>query len=354
MAVEFGTPLFTSMLRGRVAYGGESLGSEPWQTEFSAIYFGNEAYKNEPLNYRQDIAKRFQGGQSYSFNWVYDRPMQIYNPAMQKLQSLFNRNTWRSWRTMGLTGGLVPWEKHGWQFPIDWGHTKAKNDLGPFKPGRRGIYAREILKRDSDEYLKPQEGGVIVHESGHVLMENNRATLAWIAGPAPQPGGDNASFTAKDHSFKPGESITKSAVLINDTRAAQPYTVQWTATLGGANITTGNKSGTLAISQTLFVPIAFTRTNTVAGGKADGEIRMTATIGTVKHEDSFTFEYSHRRHPGAAPLSRSTPQGKRPDCCRAWATPSRCGTGRRAMHCWSSGARRSPTAASCPATSKPL
>jgi beta-galactosidase len=31
-----------------------------------------------------------------------------YAPSWMKLQDLFIRNTWRSWRTMGIIGGMIP------------------------------------------------------------------------------------------------------------------------------------------------------------------------------------------------------------------------------------------------------
>jgi beta-galactosidase len=102
-----------------------------------------------------------------------------YAPSWLKLQDLFITNTWRSWRTMGITGGMIPWDK---------GYAKL-------------------------------DGKLTV--AGEALRANNSDTLAYIAGAAQT--GDIAAFTAKDHSFFAGDSISKQVALINDSRKPQPY-----------------------------------------------------------------------------------------------------------------------------------
>ena len=115
---------------------------------------------------------------------------------MHKIQQLFRTNTWRSWRTAGLPGGLRTWS-----------------------------WIQDTLK------------------------ENNGPTLAWIAGPA-------GAYTAKDHHFRPGQKIEKQIVLINDTRQPQQFTAAWTATVGGKEVGRGTEQGNLAVSEIRFLPIA--------------------------------------------------------------------------------------------------
>ena len=100
-----------------------------------------------------------------------------------KIQQLYRTNTWRSWRTAGLPGGLRTWS-----------------------------WMQDALK------------------------ENNGPTLAWIAGPA-------GAYTAKDHHFRSGQKIEKQIVLINDTRQPQHFTATWTATVGGEGSGPGHEAG---------------------------------------------------------------------------------------------------------------
>ncbi len=46
--------------------------------------------------------------------WDQD-PVIDFSPPYQKLQALFIRNTYRSWRTWGISGGMIPWDYgYGW------------------------------------------------------------------------------------------------------------------------------------------------------------------------------------------------------------------------------------------------
>jgi beta-galactosidase len=261
--VEFGTPVNISLMRGRNGFQNAYL-SEPWLTEFASIYLGNEAYKLEPAAYRKRFAETFIKDQSYQ--WTQFMAERDFAPSWMKLQDLFIRNTWRSWRTMGMTGGMVPWDR---------GYAKENGKLTP---------------------------------AGEALRANNSDTLAWIVGAAQT--GDVAAFTAKDHSFFAGEPIRKQIALINDARSVQKYALRWTATLDGKPVANGAKSGDIAVGQTLFVPFEFAAPTVT--GKTGGTITMDATIGEVKHTDSFPFRVWPR---AVAAASRGTisvfdPEGK--------------------------------------------
>ncbi len=222
--VEFGTPMDCTFRRRR--HGFESnITSEPLLTEFAAIYFGTAAYSSEEAEYRQYLHDLFRGGMLFGSS---ENRLDTY-ANNHKLQQLYRRNTWRSWRTAGLPGGLRTWS---WM-------------------------------QDA-------------------LVEINGPTLAWIAGPA---GAD----TAKDHHFGPGETINKQIVLINDTRRPQQFRAAWTAMVGGKAVHGGQVQGCLAISEIRFVPVQITAPAQAAGARAEGQITLEATIGDTKHQDRFPF-----------------------------------------------------------------
>jgi beta-galactosidase len=300
MAVEFGTPLDCSFFRGRNGFGGVMV-SEPLLTEFSAIYLGNDAYRVETPEYRREIAAKFQKDQTYS-SW-HNNPVTNKAPNLHAIEDLFIRNTWRSWRTWGITGGMVPWsEAHGFQRK-----PAPSVDLGPFRPGRRGTYTRTV----SPYYLKYWDPQTYeVQPGGQALLANNGPTLAWIAGKA-------GRFTEKSHNFRPGQPVEKQAVLINDQREPQPYTYQWTVTSNGKALASGQGRGTLREAQTAFFPIRFRTPEVGAGGKVDGQVRMTATVGSRSHQDTFAF-----RTFGPAPAAKGEvavvdPEGKTTEVLRS-------------------------------------
>ncbi|MBV9467832.1 MAG: hypothetical protein JOZ57_01150, partial [Abitibacteriaceae bacterium] len=226
-SVEFGTPLYTTYLRGRNDYG-RTIATEPFSTEWAAVYFGSEAYRMESDAYRQAIRSRFKEGQTYNA-WIGDK--ELHNdPTFLATQKLFITNTWRSWRTWGISGGMVPWENAN-------GHP---------------------------ELVQPV----------------NRPTLAYIAGP-PQ------EFTAKDHNFSTSATIHKSIVLLNDASKAQTFDVRWEVSVDGHHVGGNQAQGTLEIAEKRFVPITFNAPAAVAAGK--GQITMTAMIGNDRHQDTFDF-----------------------------------------------------------------
>ena len=222
--VEFGTPMDCTFRRGR--HGFESnITSEPLLTEFAAIYFGTDAYAAEEPKYRQYLHDLFRSGMLYESS---ENRLDEY-ANNHKIQQLFRINTWRSWRTAGLPGGLRTWS-----------------------------WMQDALK------------------------EINGPTLAWIAGPA-------GAYTAKDHHFSPGQKIEKQIVLINDTRQPQNFTAAWTATVGGKEVDKGQMQGSLAVSEIRFIPFQVIAPAVEAGGKADGQITLAATIGETTHQDTFAF-----------------------------------------------------------------
>jgi beta-galactosidase len=242
--VEFGTPMDCTFRRGR--HGFESnITSEPLLTEYAAIYFGTDAYAAEEPKYRRYLRGLFRGGMLYQSS---ENRLDEYAND-HKIQQLFRVNTWRSWRTAGLPGGLRTWS---WM-------------------------------QDS-------------------LKEINGPTLAWIAGPA-------GAYTAKDHHFRPGQTINKQIVLINDTLEPQHFTAAWTATAGGKPVGQGQAQGQLAVSEIRFLPFHVVAPAEEAGGKADGRITLTATIGAASHKDTFAFRVFGEDRPGRGEIAVVDPSG---------------------------------------------
>ena len=220
--VEFGTPMDCTFRRGRHGFD-SNITSEPLLTEYAAIYFGTDAYAAEEPKYRQYLRGLFRSGMLYQSS---ENRLDEY-ANNHKIQQLYRVNTWRSWRTAGLPGGLRTWS-----------------------------WMQDALK------------------------EINGPTLAWIAGPV-------GAYTAKDHHFSPGQKINQQIVLINDTRQPQNFAAAWTATVGGKQVDKGQMQGSLAVSEIRFLPFQVIAPVEEAGGKADGQITLTATIGETRHQDTF-------------------------------------------------------------------
>ena len=256
MSVEFGVPFALTMVRGRRGYGG-SISTEPLVTEHAAGVLGPRAYELEPESYRAQIASRFRSDQTYDNvdNWETIHG----HPAFQELAALFNRHTWRSWRTWGLSGGLIPWgEGYSWRVTDD-----STVPLPPFAAGREGIYLPR-MRAALLEAWSPARGRLT--PAGAALREGNSPLLAWLGGPRER-------FTEKDHDFFAGAPIEKSAILLNDTRGPRGYALEWTAGFDGAQPVRGRAEGRLAPGETVFEPIRFSAPAVLAA-PTDGELRL--------------------------------------------------------------------------------
>lgn len=241
---EFGTPMDCSFRRGREGFE-SNITSEPLLTEYAAIYFGTAAYADEESKYRQYLHDLFRGGMLYNSS---ENQLDVYTND-HRIQQLYRVNTWRSWRTADLPGGLRIWS----------------------------------------------------HMSD-ALNEVNYPTLAWIAG-------STNDYTAKDHHFNSGQKFQKQIVLINDMRQPENFTATWTATVGGQQVSQGELHGTLAVSEIRKMPIEITTPQVEAGDKANGEITLTATIGEVTHHDTFAFRVFGRERLDDGDIATIDPGG---------------------------------------------
>lgn len=274
MAIEFGTPLENTMLRGRCPFG-ESIVTEPFFTEYAAIYQGNAAYKTETKIYREEIKKRFLGKQKYQ-NWQNNFSTNTL-PSFQTLQNLFNKETWCSFRTWGISGGMVPWsDAHGWRRKPQ---ANEFVNMPAFQQGQRGTYYKQASKGDL-YYFDPTYWEIL--PSAKALLESNQETLAWIAG-SPE------KFTEKSHNFKEGQTVEKQVVLINDSRNSLNYEVKTAIYLCDKIIHSNTQSGKLGWAETIRKPLIFNIPEKLSTSKSDGKIVMEATIGEQTHRDTLYF-----------------------------------------------------------------
>ncbi|HXX93735.1 MAG TPA: glycoside hydrolase family 2 TIM barrel-domain containing protein, partial [Planctomycetota bacterium] len=301
MCIEFGTPWSLSFLRGRWSFEGVT---EPLMTEYCAIYLGHEAYALESADYREGIRRKYRGSHQFG-DWINGETLIESSPAFQKLEALFIRNTYRSWRTWGITGGMLPWDYgFGWDAYATERRRKRvpvrEESLHPFTPGMRGI-ARD---KEAVTFIRPfQPEGVDVYPAGTALIEANSPTLGWIAG-------GKGSFTAKDHHFTAGQTVAKQIVLVNDERTARDYSYSWTAELDGKRIATESGKGRIDPAKTLFLPLEFRLPELPGKAKSAGTISLQAKIGPRDQKDVLAFHAFPKPTPLGQSVALYDPLGK--------------------------------------------
>jgi len=303
IGIEFGTPLHCTFLRGRNGFG-NNIKTEPWVTEFTAMYMGDKAYLNEPKNYRDLIANNFISGQTYQ-----DWPGPVVMEKMwsfQQIQSLFTTNTWRSWRTYDMPGGMLPWNNgHGWT-RTDTASTVIK--MKPFGIGRKGMYYPTASVADINDKLPP---AYTVQPGGKAFIENNNATLAYIAGA-------EAAFTAKDHHFTANQFVGKQAFFFNDTRQTQSCVWNYMVTIGDKIIAKNEGELLIPVGDKKSEKINFTTPSGLNNFKTEGNIILNARIGNVVHADTFHFRvFKEEAIAGKKEVNVFDPVGKSTDMLMA-------------------------------------
>ena len=321
LIVEFGTPLHVSFNRGRSDFG-DGIVSEPWVTEFAAIYLGPEAYRLEESPYRRMIAAHHLEGQKYQ-HFHYAAAFDFTAP-FQAVQELFILNTWRSWRLTGITGGMIPWHNaHGWRTlpydpPAGWEEKEVPAAESADEPGRGFFYPslpeRQLLR------FSPR----LVAPAGKALVETNGPTLAWLAGAPELP-------LTKDHHFRSGDLVRKAVTLVNDLGKSAPYRVEVTVVNQAEVLKTFTLEGSVASAANLLLPLEFVAPVCEPGEKRDLCLLLEAQIGNRSHRDCFPLRVygSAKTRP---PLTLFDPVGKTEKALRSagwavsavngWASPT--------------------------------
>lgn len=253
--VEFGLP-------HQASWGGHRTGpfiwrnkvnSEPLVAEFGAITNGDRAYeladyelahyatvervyaRREPFHIQESL------GAAWQHRWEHN---------FLEIKSLFTKHTWPAFRASGLSA-ILPWDQEDFfkplpaargepvELPTDWARLQRPGIAPDFQPSSH------------DWLTTPKLEGVLEETSlAKTFRRVNRESLAFIAGP-------RSRFTAKDHIFRGGETVTKQVALINDLRQPARVKWEWTASLGGKTIGTGRGSAIVAAGDKQFAPLRF-------------------------------------------------------------------------------------------------
>ncbi len=288
-AIEFGNPLTADLGRGRSPFMVARL-SEPLLTEHCATYLGAEAYRLETLGYRKSIPESFRGGQNYSS--IEQSPGKTTSP-FQDLSQLFVRNTWRSWRAWGVSGGMIPWDyAGGWDA---WASPASVEKLKPLPAGEPGT---EIAAMPGYAYWGMRRWHR--NPAGDALFEVNQDTLAFLSG-APE-------FTDKTHQYESQAEIRKQIVLINDSRKTAEFNVQWDLQIDGARIAGGEEKKEVSPGANAFLPIVMNAPNVTS--TKDAILSLKVAVDGRTHDDKLTLRIYPPHPPLASEIMVWDPAGE--------------------------------------------
>ncbi len=301
---EYGAP-FTwdwSMYRGW--YKGErNFGSTrvPWEfcfAEWNAQFLGDRAFRiseMERANLRWE-AKKFRAGELWH-RWDY--PFEIGSRVFDDRHEVIGRyltDNVRAYRTWGVSA-TSPWEfGHFWKprdgvdrtrkvLPVDWDHLQ--------RPG----YSPDYLDRPYERMdLAFGRSDWMPTADGQALLRNNRPLLAYIGGP-----GDR--FTSKDHDFRPGDTVDKQIIVINNSREPVKGECSWFVTPSATDrprppLFAGGQAIEVETGQQARVPIAFALPAALVPGRYDIQATVKFRTGEVQG-DAFSIDVLPPTQPAA-------------------------------------------------------
>jgi len=257
----------------------------PWEfclAEWNAQFFGDKAFQiseSEKRNLRWE-AKQFQAGKVWR-RWDY--PVDVGSARFDERYPVFAMyltDNWRAFRTWGVSA-ISPWEcGHYWK--VREGVDRSRKDLkvdwdNLQRPGFSPDYIEQRYER-MDLAYEPSDW--VATEAAQALIRNNRPLLAYIAG---KP----AHFTGKDHNFRPGETVEKQIIVINNSRETVTCACEWSFRLPQA--LTGGKTVTVAVGQQERIPLRLELPATLASGRYELTARLKFGTGETQ-EDSFSVD----------------------------------------------------------------
>ena len=272
--------MYRGWYRGKREFGSAAV---PWElclAEWNSQFFGDDAFRLSEAAKRclRWESNRFRSGDLWH-RWDYPYPSgtQTFEEQFPVL-GLYITDNWRAFRTWGVSA-INPWENDEfWKLRdgIDKGRREFKVDWDRLQ--RPGFSPDYVDPRDTNMAAAFERSDWIPTPAAQALLRNNMPLLAYI-------GGGPAAFTSKDHNFRPGETVAKQLIIINDSR--EPVTCDCAWSLSLPRPLAGAKQVAVGIGEQARIPLRFE----LPAELAPGPYELAATVkfsAGVSQQDSFT------------------------------------------------------------------
>jgi hypothetical protein len=285
---EYGAPftwdwtMYRGFYRGQREFGSAAV---PWEfclAEWNAQFVGDRAFdisEGEKANLRWEAAQ-FRADKTWH-RWDY--PVEVGSTRLAERYPVFASyliDNWRAFRTWEVSANS-PWEwEHFWKLRdgVQRGREDFKTDWQTLqRPGFSPDYQDQRYERMDLAYERTDWVPTIAAKA---LMANNAPVLAYLAG---RP----AAFTSKDHIFRPGETIEKQIVIINNSRSLLSGACEWA--FKGPGGAAGTTDFSIITGQQKRHPITFQLPVASAPGTYELKALVKFSTGEVQ-TDSFKIE----------------------------------------------------------------
>ena len=190
-----------------------------WVNEFNAAILGEQAYHmtGQKISFARIQEKLGKGNQCISFANELHGPRLNEISDVDKVRSHMNVGGIRNMRARGISG-LLPWDH--WSSFL-WIAPLFPNELNPnrFKDLKKPGVVPDMLLGKGGKFTNPRVRFVMT-DTGRSLIAEMSPELGFIAGKI----GD---FSECGHNFRPGETVEKSLLLLNDTRRDLKVPYRW-------------------------------------------------------------------------------------------------------------------------------
>jgi len=186
------------------------------------------------------------------------------------------------------------------ELPVNWAKLQ--------RPGFSPDYLAERYERMDLAYARSDW---LPTAGAEALMRNNRPLLAWIAGKPDR-------FTSKDHLFRPGETVEKQLIVINNSRVTARAAASWVLAL--PQPIAGQTNVVVETGQQARVPLRFVLPPNLSPGEHTLTAKVEFDTGEAQADD-FTIHVLPQRPPPRAEtrIALFDPKGETGDLLRTLA-----------------------------------
>ncbi len=186
-----------------------------WINEFNASILGEEAYRSSDIKqslYRCED-EFCRGNQNILFSKLCRISQR--DPDLGKVRAWMTADNFRSMRARGISG-LLPWDQ-----ALMWEkqETVEPPALDPFANLKQPGIVPDIVCSVGNEMIKSFDH-YVPSKTGEGALPMLQPEIGWIAG-------KSGDFTEKSHNFRPGETVSKQLLVLNDTRHNRTVECTW-------------------------------------------------------------------------------------------------------------------------------
>ena len=246
--VEWGAPHIASWASYRGEDNGRNIWSSrggtkwAWINEYNCAYLGEEAFVHNDVKHRwHELVSFYCKGNKSNYYGGFDQVTHI-EPDMKKVTAAFMKRNHRDMRARGITM-ILPWDTESTHFTWKEGSRDKRVRQDPFA----GIKGFGAIRSDYSFGFLNLGGQVPAKWTGETMVETYADIIGWVAGPM------GKDFTYVNDTYRKGEKVSKSLMIVNDCRRDRKVDYTWKA---GAE--SGKGTVTVKAGRREQVPVVFT------------------------------------------------------------------------------------------------